>query len=306
MTVVQHIVPLRVTFSPLSVNMIGMGANTGSNGVNPAIHFGHQVRKQRKAHGWSIHELAKRCGITVGYLSMIENGKRPPNERTAAKIDAVFSERDGWFGEYHRDSQNWTLPGYRHWSEHEDRAREIWAWVPGVIHGLVQTEKYARVLIKALPGVPGEVAEARVKGRMDRQKRILYRDRPPAVVILVDVMALLRLVGSPEIMALQLAHVLEIASLPHVTMHVVPAEAHGVVSSLLEVTESASYAEHLVSGGVYIEDETVAHHERIVRELQANAYRANESVQIIERVKATWESGESPLTAILQADHASK
>lgn len=88
-----------VTCAPLYANMISMGVNGGSGGANPAVHFGHQVRKQRKSHGWSIHELSRRAGINAGYLSMIENGKRPPNVRTAAKIDAVFPERDGWFTE---------------------------------------------------------------------------------------------------------------------------------------------------------------------------------------------------------------
>lgn len=282
-----------------------MGANAGSIGANPAIHFGHQVRKQRRSHGWSIHELAKRSGINAGYLSMIENGKRPPNSRTAAKFDRVFPERDGWFTEFYEESQEWTAPGTRHWFEYEDRANQIWAWTPGVLDGLIQTPEYARAFIESVHGVPAEIAAARVKARMERQKRILYRDQPPEVVSLVDMLALLRLVGSPEIMQAELAHVLEVASMPNVTMHVVPAEAHGVVSSVLEVTESASFTEHIGTGSVYIEDYAVTGHGRLIRDLQANAYRARESLEIIERARQLWSSG-NPLTAMLRAGRASR
>ena len=40
--------------------------------------FGERLRKLRKQKGWSQRELAKRAGISRGYLSVIE-GKRPPD-----------------------------------------------------------------------------------------------------------------------------------------------------------------------------------------------------------------------------------
>ena len=282
-----------------------MTENIGSSSANPSIHFGHQVRKQRKTHGWSIHELSKRAGIAVGYLSLIENGKRPPNERTAAKIDAVFPERDGWFTDFYNDSQRWSLPGYRHWFEYEDRALHIWAWSPGMVHGLAQTPEYARAYLETVPGVSSDQVEARLKARMERQKRILHRDQPPTVWLLVDELALLRLVGSAEVVALQLAHLLDVARLPHVTVHVVPAVVHAVVGSEVIVVDDAAYAEHIRGGYVYLDDES-AMLMQMITGLQADCYRASESIEIIERVKAIWESGESPLTAMLRADRVSK
>ena len=35
----------------------------GNNGANPATHFGRQMRKERLARGWSVHEFAKRSGM---------------------------------------------------------------------------------------------------------------------------------------------------------------------------------------------------------------------------------------------------
>lgn len=67
-------------------------------------------------------------------------------------------------------------------------------------------------------------------------------------------MALYREVGSPEVMVAQLEHLLAVARLPHVTVHVVPAVAHTATGAVLEVTPEASYTEHLGGGSVYIEE----------------------------------------------------
>lgn len=280
-----------------------MTANAGGNSANPGIHFGHQVRKQRRSHGWTIYQLSDRSGISVGYLSQIENGKRPPNERTAGKIDAVFPEREGWFSEFYEDSQVWAPPGYRRWHEYEDRASQIWAWSPGVLHGLVQTEKYAEAHLKTVPGVPDEIVAARLKARMERQQGILHRDPPPAVWILVDELSLYRLAGSPEIMTGQMDALLNVAKLDHVTLQVVPAVVHAITSAELIVTDTASYTEHLGGGAVYVEPDTVTAHQRRICSIQANAYRADESAEIVRRVRGLWTSG-NPATALLTAGRA--
>lgn len=283
-----------------------MKVNNDGPSANPALHFGHQMRKERKKRGWSVHELARRAELAVGHVSMIENGHRPPTENVATKIDAVFPERGGWFTDFYNDSQNWTPPGTRHWFEHEDRARQLRVWTPGVIDGLVQTPDYARAHLRTVPGVPEEIVEARLRARLARQQRIMHRDKPPSIVVLIDELALLRLVGSPEVMVAQLGHLPDIARLPHVTVHVVPAVAHAATGAVLEVAPEASYTEHLGGGAVYIEEEPVAAFERLIAGLQADAYRASESLEIIERVKNIWARGESPLTALLKAEPASK
>ena len=120
---------------------------------NPVSHFGKQLKKERLAHGWSLPELSQRTGIDAGHLSRIENGKRPPTEAIARACDAVFPERKGWFSEYYEDSRTWAPPGFRSWAEYEDKAPRLSVWSPGVIHGLLQTEDYARALLDTAPGV---------------------------------------------------------------------------------------------------------------------------------------------------------
>ena len=66
-----------------------------------------------------------------------------------------------------------------------------------------------------------DLVSERLAARLARQA-ILTRDDPPTVWFLVDEAALRRCVGSPEVMAAQLAHLAGVARLPNVTIQVVP------------------------------------------------------------------------------------
>lgn len=287
----------------LCANMDGMRGNANAN---PATHFGRQINKERVKRGWTIREFAAKAGISAGHLSRIENGRVAPTAAMAAKMDGLFPERDGWFADYYEDSQEWTPPGYRHWAERERAARNLKVWTVAVIHGLVQTPEYARAHLETLPGVPAEVVSTRLAARLERQNQVFRKDAPPSVAVLVDEPALYRCVGSAEIMIAQMDHLLSLAMRPNVVLQVVPAVAHAVTSSEVLVTDSAAYTEHQAGGCVYTEEDTVAWLGQLLATLQAESYRASESLTVIERVKDLWERGESPLTAARRADLASK
>jgi hypothetical protein len=127
-------------------------------------------------------------------------------------------------------------------------------WTPLIVDGLFQTEDYARALI-ALSGATGEVAAARLKARMERQRRVLGRCR---VSYVLDQSALYRLVGSPEIMAVQLRHLLDVAAKPNVVLQVMPEVAHVALAANYVLADDAVWSEHVVSGGVYTDPEIVA------------------------------------------------
>jgi DNA-binding XRE family transcriptional regulator len=275
-------------------NNIGRAAH---NGGNPATHFGRQMRKERIARGWTLRELAARAGVNFSHLGRIENGHRPPTEAVALACDKVFPERHGWFREYYEESKSWMPPGLRSWAEHEDKAVRLSVWAPGIVHGLFQTEDYARVFIAALPGVTAEVVAARLTSRMARQQRVLYRDDPPQVSCVIDHAALDRRVGSPGIMAAQMDRLADIAAMPNITLQVLPAVAHPATTSELIIADNnAAYAEHLAAGGVYTEGDTVTHLERIFATIRGESYRVSESAEIIRKAGALW-SGEQAATA---------
>ena len=176
-----------------------------SNGV--ALYFGAQVRKERTKAGLTILALAAATGIDDGHLGRIERGIRPPTADIAARLDKAFPKREGAFTELYEASRSWVLPTFRLWSEHEDPAKCLWIRCPTVVDGLLQTEAYARGVLSAVANVTDDMVAGRLKARMGRQKRVMFRPDPPSVWFIVDLLSLFRDVGSPAVMAEQCAHV---------------------------------------------------------------------------------------------------
>jgi transcriptional regulator with XRE-family HTH domain len=267
----------------------------GNKDMSAATHFGRQMKKERLARGWSLQELSGRTAYDPAHLSRIENGVRPPTRTLAAACDAVFPERRGWFTEYYDESRQWAEvpPGFRDWAELEDQAAQLRAWSPGIIHGLLQTEDYARALLATMPGASEETVTGRLRARMERQRRVTLRDIPPAAWFVVDEPALYRLVGSADTMAAQLRQLTAVAAMPDITMQVLPAIAHPANASGFVVADDAAWCEHVAGGFVYT-DQTVRSLLRLFDTLRAECYRASESAALIERVCGAWASGASP------------
>jgi hypothetical protein len=276
------------------------------NDRNPLTHFGRQVRKERRARGWSLDEMARRTGLAAPYWSQIENGHRPPTERVAMACDKVFPERRGWFLEYFEESKSWTPAGFRVWSEHEDKSGALRVWSPGIVHGLLQTEAYARALLAINPGVTEEIVSARLASRMERQRRVLYRDDPPRIWFVVDEVALYRYTGSPATMAEQLHHLADVASLTHVTMTVMPCQLHGANESEFIVADDAVYAEHAVAAYTFTEPETVQRMAIRFDSLRGESFRVSDSLARIRRMADTWTHGASQATQAPTAEAASR
>lgn len=264
----------------------GNPVGRAANGV--AEHFGRQMRKEREARGWTLTELGERTGINAAHLGRVEAGRRPPTEQLALACDHVFPERDGWFSEWYRDSRSWMPPGFRSWTEYEDRAAHLSVWCPGVVHGLAQAEGYARELLAVEPGATEDQIKIRLTARMERQRRVLYRDDPPSVRFVIDHAALYRLVGSPAVMCEQLQHLLDLAAMPRVTVQLLPQVAHAATSAELILADDAAYTEHLAAGAVYTEGGAFTRLETIFHTIQAESYRASETLALVREAIDRW------------------
>lgn len=281
---------------PLLSGMIAVMAGRnpkpiGRNGDRASEHFGRQMRKEREARGWTLTELGRRMDVDPAHLGRVENGTRPPTEKLASACDRVFPERDGWFTEWYEDSRSWVPAGFRSWTEHEDQATHLSVWTPGICHGLAQEESYAREVLALEPGATEEQIRARLAARMARQQRVLYRDEPPFLTLLVDHAALDRLVGSPAVMVSQLEHLIELAQLPRVTVQLLPHVGHPATQSgIIVADDTAAYTEHLISGAVYTNGDALTRLQTIMHNLQAESYRASESLTRIREVIDRWNA----------------
>lgn len=245
-------------------------------------------------------------GVDAAHLGRVESGKRPPTENLAAKCDAVFPGRRGWFTEFYDESRTWPeVPAsFKSWPEYEDKASSLRVWSPSIIHGLLQTADYARALIAVQPHITAETATARLGSRMDRQQRVMGRDNPASAWFIIDELSLYREVGGTQNMGAQLRRLLEIAAMPTVTIQVLPAIAHPVNASGFLLADEAAWVEHAAGGFVYTEREIVSGLALRFDTLRGECYRVSESVALLERLEGIWKAGASPLTQTATAGTA--
>src|SRR5215468_3158663 len=52
--------------------------------------FGDELRRRREASGQTLGQFAHRLHYSTGYLSKIENGRKPPSEDVARRCDAAL------------------------------------------------------------------------------------------------------------------------------------------------------------------------------------------------------------------------
>jgi len=161
----------------------------------------------------------------------------------------------------------------------EADALVISAFQSSVVHGLLHTSEYARANHEnSMPKLDPEQIEMHIEAKLIRQ-RILTQADPPSFSVVLDEAALHRLVGGRQVMAVQMAKILEMSILPNVVVQVLPFErgAHPAMESnftilqLPDPTPGVVYVEGLI-GSTYLDrpGELKRYHE-IFRKLQSIA-----------------------------------
>jgi Domain of unknown function (DUF5753) len=141
--------------------------------------------------------------------------------------------------------------------------------------------------------------------RLRSQQDLLGRDTPPKVTFIVDELALYRCVGGPEVMAAQLRRLADAAAMPLVTLQVLPAVAHNAnASGFIVADDDAAYAEHVVGGYVFTDEQTVTTLALRFDSLRGECMKVSESTALLERMAEQWATGVSPLTQTATAVHA--
>ncbi|MEV5232773.1 helix-turn-helix domain-containing protein [Streptomyces pseudogriseolus] len=200
--------------------------------------FGARVRRLRTAAGLTQAELGALTHVVSTRITQIEraSGAKPTLELARA-LDAALGADDLlvelWPYVYREAFPDWS----RKFMEYSERAVAVREYAAHVVPGLLQTEEYARAVLKVGRTLDGEdqLAE-RVAVRMERQKRLGAADRPELWVVL-DEAVLRRPVGGMPVMRDQLTRLLSTGTESHITVQVLPFDQgeHDVMGGSLTV-----------------------------------------------------------------------
>jgi transcriptional regulator with XRE-family HTH domain len=139
--------------------------------------FGAKLRKQREAQGWTQEQLGEKVFCTGDQISKIELAKRTPSWELAVALDRIFGTGEA-FQELWPLVNRETLPEwFRPYPELEAEAGTVRTFGLVLIHGLMQTENYAREIFRT--GETPEKLDQLLAARLRRQE-ILASKEPPA------------------------------------------------------------------------------------------------------------------------------
>lgn len=200
--------------------------------------LGAELRALRDRAGLTGEQVIERVGWpSASKLSRIENGRTRPDLSDIFDLLDLYgvtgADREKLIA-IARDAAN-TRGWWRSFADLGHRQRgyaELEAGVvvlrqyqQSMIPGLLQTPGYARTRVLSELPIHGRLdVEAEVTARQARQA-VLTTEDPPHYHAVIDEAALRRRAAPAEVMAAQLARLVELSALPSVTLRVLPLTA---------------------------------------------------------------------------------
>jgi hypothetical protein len=277
-----------------------------AGGIILRMLLGSQLRRLREGAGVTPDQAGYEIRASRSKISRMETGHvgfksrditdlltlyGVSDEQLRARLLAMAQQsgRPDWWAQYSD-----ILPG---WFESylglESVSSTVRSFELQFVHGLFQTQDYARAVTRlGHRSAPPSEIERRVGLRVRRQE-LLVRTAPPRIWSVMDEAVLRRPFGSPAVMRAQLQRLIEAAELPHVTLQVVPFArgGHAGASGAFTVLRfeepdlpDVVYIEQL-TGAVYLDQRPdVEHYLEVADQLSGEALTPVASRRFIEQV----------------------
>jgi len=236
-------------------------------------------------------EMAE-VSLKIPYLQLLLKSYGVSDEEAEAFVQlAEEANKPGWWQRFHDVLPDW-------FSMHvslEGAAALIRSYEPHFVPGLLQTEEYARGVLKA--GAIGQTRpediERHVALRVQRQD-LLTREDAPRIWAVMDETALRRPIGGPEVMRAQIDKLLQATKLPNVTLQVIPflsgphPGTYGpfvLFRFAMPELPDMVYSEYL-TGAIYLDARSeVATHLEVMDRMAAQAATAHRTKEILRDLR---------------------
>ncbi|WP_370413579.1 helix-turn-helix domain-containing protein [Streptomyces fradiae] len=192
--------------------------------VGPAARMAAVVAKRmRLRRGLTQAQEGALMGYTGAAISAMERLVHPVSDEMLVKLEEVLGEGTGVFDEMRLLVRLEKLPEeFRDYLLIEEQALSLCLYALSNVHGLFQTEAYARAQISGgYPPPTPERVEELVTARMAR-KALFDKEPMCHIELILDESALLRKFGSEEVMREQYRYLAECAQYKNVTLQVLP------------------------------------------------------------------------------------
>jgi transcriptional regulator with XRE-family HTH domain len=256
-------------------------------GASPLDYYGFELRRCREAAGLTQKQLGEILNYTGSLVGQIETARKLPTPEFSERADAALGT-DGMFSRLVELVLRSRLPAwFQQVAELQARAVEICSFEALMVHGLLQTDAYARAVLGVLDT---SNLDDRTAVRLARQ-RIFEKEEPPVFWVILSEAALYQEIGGPQTMRGQLTHLLSFEGNPRINIQILPfsAGAHAGMQGSFDIYRFASdpaivYTEGYGSGHPTANPDTVKDCSLRYDHLQAAALSLRDSAELIRRV----------------------
>jgi transcriptional regulator with XRE-family HTH domain len=196
---------------------IRLGMNQTQEQVAAAMDW--SLSKLIRIENGSVNISTNDLKVLLDYYGIVDDRRM---EELVALAKAA-RERSWW--SVYRDVAS---PQLLQFIEYQAAAMITRNFEPLLIPGLLQTEEYAREVIKEFSGrprLPKDRLDAQVALRMKRQELLRRTGPPPWFFFILDEAVLHRVVGSKDVMGRQIRRLIELSSREDMIIEVVPFSA---------------------------------------------------------------------------------
>ncbi|MFD4938945.1 helix-turn-helix transcriptional regulator [Streptomyces virginiae] len=255
--------------------------------ASPLDYYGYELRRLREQAGLKQAQLGEIIFCTGSLIGQIETTKRVPTRDFSERVDAALGT-GGVFSRLVGLVLRSVLPTwFQPYAEMEARASYISTYQAQLVYGLLQTPAYARAVLGVR--TEGEL-DTKVAARMDRQ-RILDREDPPLMWVVMSEAVLHQEVGGREVMRDQLAHLLTLQRREWVKVQILSFEAGAHAGQMgsftvlrFEGDPDIVYTEDFVQGHMTANPQALREGSLRYDHLQAAALSLEDSAERIARV----------------------
>jgi transcriptional regulator with XRE-family HTH domain len=270
--------------------------------------LGALLRALRSQKGLTVEQVAESLLCSPSKVSRMETGQGGATARDVRDLCNLYevtdaAERDRMMtlareGKGPARWQRYEL-AYATYAELEEGALAISAFQSSVIHGLLHTADYARAQHESsMPRLDPDAINLQIEAKLARQ-RILTQANPPSLAVVLDEAALRRLVGGRQVMAAQLAKILDISALPNVKVQILPfelgahpaLEANFTILQLPEDTPGVVFVEGMI-GSTYLDrPEDLKRYRNVFSKLQSMALSPQDTSDLVAKLLRIYKDG---------------
>jgi transcriptional regulator with XRE-family HTH domain len=270
--------------------------------------LGNLLRTLRNQKGLTIDQVAASLLCSPSKVSRMETGQGSATARDVRDLCNLYdvtdeAERDRMMtlaraGKGPARWQRYEL-AYATYAELEQEALAISAFQSSVVHGLLHTADYARAQHESsMPRLDPDQINLQIEAKLARQ-RILTQANPPSFAVVLDEAAVHRLVGGRQVMADQLAKILDMSALPSVKVQILPfelgahpaLEANFTILELPDPTPGVVFVEGMI-GSTYLDrHEDLKRYHDVFRKLQSIALNPKDTSDLIAKMLRVYKDG---------------